>query len=202
MKAVKYIRISSGTQNAARQLNTSLLTIVDICSGLVPFASREKGSELLKMIERGQVSELHVHSIDRLGRNVRDILETVDYCTSHNVCVVSEKEGIRTLSNGKENLTAKLTLNLLSTLAEFERSKILERQKEGIENAKIKGVYQGRASGSAESIEVFMNKSKTQAILRELKRKESIRRTAKLAGASQALVQKVKRIAIEKGILA
>lgn len=200
-KAVKYIRVSSTSQNPERQLKTGLFTLVDKCSGLVPFAKREKGSELLKMIERGEISELHVHSIDRLGRNVRDMRETVDYCTAQGVCVVSEKEGIRTLRDGKEDLTAKLTLGILGTLAEFEREKILERQREGIENAKRKGVYRGRKEGSKESLEVFFNKAKTQAVLKELKGGESIRRAARLAGASPAFVQKVRKIATEKGVL-
>ena len=201
MKAVKYIRVSSASQNIARQTDTSLFTLVDTCSGFIPFAKREKGSKLLRMIKSGEVSELHIHSIDRLGRNVRDIRETVDLCTEHGVCVVSEKEGIRTLRNGKEDITSKLMLNILGTLAEFERERIRERQAEGIAKAKERKRYAGRTEGTTEPLEVFLNKAKSQKALKELKSGESIRRTAEYANVSIATVQKVKRIAIEKGIL-
>ena len=72
-------------------------------------------------------------------------------------------------------------------------NRLKERQSEGIANAKKKGVYVGRKEGSKESTEQFLNKKLTQTIIRHLKAKESIRRAAKLSGASVGTVQKVKK---------
>jgi DNA invertase Pin-like site-specific DNA recombinase len=88
------------------------------------------------------------------------------------------------------------TLNfegILGTLAEFELSRIKERQAEGIAKAKAKGIYAGRTTGSSENTETFINKVSTQAILRHLRNNESVRRTALLSKTSEGTVKKVKK---------
>ena len=192
MRAI-YIRVSTTEQNTNRQENNieGAKVFIDKISGSIPFAERPEGNKLLNLIKEGNVSELHVHSIDRLGRNTIDILTTIKLITSYNCNVISQKEGLTMLIDGKPNPIANLMIGILSTLAEFELSRIKERQKEGIEKAKIKSVYVGRAPGSNEPNEVFLNKLKTKEILKYLKAGESIRRTAKLSGTSVSLVQKV-----------
>ena len=194
MKA-KYIRVSTTDQNTDRQ-NQSFngLKFEDKCSGSISFKDR---TEAKKLLSNEEITEVYVHSIDRLGRNTLDIMQTIQYFTSKGINVVSEKEGLQTIVNGKENPIAKLMVGILGTLAEFELSRIKERQSEGIANAKTKGVYIGRKVGTAESTEQFINKKATQSILRYLKANESIRRTAKLSGTSVGTVQKVKRLLAE-----
>ena len=85
-------------------------------------------------------------------------------------------------------------IGILGTLAEFELTRIKERQAEGIKNAKKKGVYVGRNEGSTEDNEVFLNKPKNKLIAKHLKNNESIRRTALLSGASANTVSKVKKL--------
>ena len=75
---------------------------------------------------------MHVHSIDRLGRNTLDIMQTIQDFTSKGINVVSTKEGLQTLINGKENPIAKMMIGILGTLAEFELARGKERQAEGI----------------------------------------------------------------------
>ena len=87
-----------------------------------------------------------------------------------------------------------MMIGILGTLAEFELSRIKERQAEGISKAKEKGRFVGRKEGSKESLEAFVNKASTQSILKYLKEKESINRTALLSGASQGTVKKVKKL--------
>ena len=190
MKA-KYIRVSTLEQNTDRQTNFEGLTYIDKCSGSTPFNERNEAKRLLA---NESITEIHVHSIDRLGRNTLDIMQTIQNFTSKGINVVSEKEGLQTIVNGKENPIAKMMIGILGTLAEFELNRSKERQSEGIANAKEKGVYVGRKEGSKESTEQFLNKKLTQTIIRHLKAKESIRRTAKLSGASIGTVQKVKAI--------
>ena len=121
-------------------------------------------------------------------------MQTIQYFSNKGVNVVSEKEGLQTLIDGKENPIAKMMIGVLGTLAEFELSRIKERQAEGIAKAKERGGFKGRSIGSKESAEVFVNKASTQSILKYLKEKESINRTALLSGTSQGTVKKVKKM--------
>jgi DNA invertase Pin-like site-specific DNA recombinase len=161
----------------------------------VPFIERSAGGRLVKDIEAGEVSEVHVHSIDRLGRNTLDIMQTIQYMTSKRVNVISIKEGLNTLNaDGSENMVAKMIIGILGTLSEFERERMKERQREGIDIAKERGNYKGngRPEGSRESKDAFLNKAKAKKVVKYLEQKRSIRETAKLADCSIGFVQKVK----------
>lgn len=188
-----YKRVSTVEQNTDRQdlQIEGAKVFIDKISGSIPLAERPEGKKLMNLIKEGEVIELHVHSIDRLGRNTIDILTTIKLITSYNCNVISQKEGLTMLIDGKPNPIAILMIGILSTLAEFELSRIKERQIEGIAKAKLKNVYAGRTTGTEETTEVFLNKVKTKEILKYLKAGESVRRTAKLSGASTTLVQKV-----------
>jgi DNA invertase Pin-like site-specific DNA recombinase len=198
MKAV-YIRVSTTEQNTSRQENSidDAKVYIDKVSGSIPFAERKEGKKLMKDIQDGNITELYVHSIDRLGRNTIDILSTIKLITSYGCNVISEKEGLKMLIDGKENPVAKMMIGILSTLSEFELTRIKERQMEGIANKKSKGGYVGRAEGSTESKESFMNKAKTKTIIKHLKNGESIRHTALLSKCSVSLVQKVVKLQME-----
>jgi len=135
-----------------------------------------------------------VHSIDRLGRNTIDIMQTIQDFTSRGINVISVKEGLNTIVDGKENPVAKMMIGILGTLAEFELNRAKERQAEGITKAKAKGVYIGRSKGSSEGTDVFVAKKSTQAILKNLRLGESIKRTALLSKASIGKVKKVKKM--------
>jgi DNA invertase Pin-like site-specific DNA recombinase len=196
MKA-KYIRVSTKEQNTDRQTDFNGLTYIDECSGSISFKDRTQAKKLL---DNKEITEVHVHSIDRLGRNTLDIMQTIQDFTSNAINVVSTKEGLQTLIDGKENPIAKMMIGILGTLAEFELSRIKERQAEGIAKAKERGGFKGRSIGSKESAEVFVNKASTQAILKHLRGKESVRRTALLSKTSEGTVKKVKKM-LSDGII-
>ena len=193
---VAYIRVSSIDQNPDRQLRVDIeKNYIDKCSGSISFSERP---EAKKLLANTNVTEIVVHSIDRLGRNTIDIMQTIQHFTNLGVNVISEKEGFETIVNGKENPISKMLIGILGTLAEFELSRIKERQAEGIAAAKNRGAYEGRPSGTVEDIEKFMSKKSTQSILKYLRQGESINRTAKLSGTSTGTVKKVK-IKIKEG---
>jgi len=196
---VKYIRVSTVMQNTGRQENEDFkgLTYIDKCSGSIAFKER---TEAKKLLANKDITEVYVHSIDRLGRDMLNILQTIQDFTSNGINVISEKEGLQTLINGKENPVAKMMIGILVTLAEFELSRIKERQMEGIEAAKKKGNYLGRKKGSSEAVEVFTAKKSTQVIIKYLKQKESVRRAARLSRTSVGTVVKVKKY-IEQGLI-
>ena len=197
-KNYKYIRVSTPEQNTARQKD-GLIPIVDICSGSIPFEDRPGGEALMRKVQLGFVGSVSVQSIDRLGRNTLDILTTIKWFTKQGVNIISQKEGLQTLlPDGTENPTAKLMIGILGTLAEFELSRIKERQMEGIAKAKERGVY--KINGGNRSIETktkFLSKSKNALCLKELKRGTSVRRAALLAGVSTMTAHKVKKYMIE-----
>jgi len=194
---VKYIRVSTIEQNTDRQHDDSLKTYIDECSGSIAFKDRKEASKLLA---NDEVNEVLVHSIDRLGRNTIDIMQTIQDFTNRGINVISEKEGLQTIINGKENPVAKMMIGILGTLAEFELNRAKERQAEGIAKAKAKGSYLGRSKGTAEDINTFTNKKSTQAILRYLRQGYSINNTAKLSSTSTGSVKKVKKM-IKEGII-
>ena len=85
---------------------------------------------------------LHVHSMDRLCRNLDDLRRIVKELTSRGVVVRFHKEGLT--FTGEDSPMSHLLLSMLGAVAEFERSIILERQREGIAIAKVEGKYKGR----------------------------------------------------------
>ena len=191
---VSYIRVSTIEQKTNRQLRIDIeKRYVDTCSGSIAFKERDKAKKLMLDIEKGLITEINVHSIDRLGRNTLDIMQTIEYFTSKGINLISDKEGLQTLIKGKENPISKMIVGILGTLAEFELNRIKERQAEGIAKAKTKGVYLGRSKGSSESIDKFMSKASTKLILKYLRQGESIKRTALLSKTSEGTVKKVKR---------
>jgi DNA invertase Pin-like site-specific DNA recombinase len=194
---VKYIRVSTIEQNTDRQTDFEGITYIDECSGSVAFKDRPNAKKLLI---NQDIKEVHIHSIDRLGRNTLDIMQTIQNFTHRGINVVSTKEGLQTIVDGKENPIAKMMIGILGTLAEFELSRIKERQTEGIAQAKAKGVYSGRSIGSSEDIVQFTNKASTQGILKYLRFGESINRTALLSKTSTGKVKKVKRLIKEGNI--
>jgi DNA invertase Pin-like site-specific DNA recombinase len=66
-----------------------------------------KGKKLMLEIKNGNISELYVHSIDRLGKNTIDILSTLTLFTSYGCNVISEKEGLQMLIDGKRKSNCK-----------------------------------------------------------------------------------------------
>ncbi|KUY26091.1 recombinase family protein [Elizabethkingia ursingii] len=194
MKA-RYIRVSTGNQNTERQLkknHPNEKLYIDIVSGVIPFKEREQGNKLIQDIEADSIKYISVHSIDRLGRNLFDILATLELLNEKKVTLKVDNLGIESLVNNKPNSAFKLIISVMANIAEMERETMLERQKEGIKIAIAKGVYKGRVKGSKESDEQVLAKYKE--VVKYLKRGQSLRDIAKLCNVSLGTVQKVKKI--------
>ena len=194
MKA-RYIRVSTGNQNTERQLinkHPNEKLFIDVISGAVPFKERPKGQEILSEIEKSNIKYISVHSIDRLGRNLFDILSTLELLNEKKITLKVDNLGIESLVNEKTNHAFKLIISVMANIAEMERESLLERQKEGIAIAKAKGVYKGRVRGSVESDKDVLERYKN--VIKHLKNGQSLRNTAKLCDVSLGTVQKVKKI--------
>lgn len=139
-KVVGYIRASSLDQNTERQLDgvhTDKLFSEKI-SG--KDTQRPQLQALLEYVREGDT--VVVHSLDRLARNLDDLRNLVQTLTGRSVRVQFIKEGL--LFTGDDSPMSTLLLSVMGAFAEFERSLIRERQREGIQIAKQKGVYKGR----------------------------------------------------------
>lgn len=138
-KNVGYLRVSTLAQNTARQLEGVTLDEVfeDKASG--KDVSRPQLEACLRFLRKGDM--LHIHSLDRLGRNLDDLRRIINDLTERGVVVKSHKESLT--FTGEDSAMSKLLLSMLGAVAEFERSLILERQREGIAIAKAAGAYKG-----------------------------------------------------------
>lgn len=192
----RYIRVSSLKQNEERQLirkHNDEKIFIDKISGAIPFGKRPQAMELLAAIKNGTINYISVSSIDRLGRSTLDVLQTIDFFTQRSAVLKVDNLGLESLINGKENPTFKLIISVLANISEMERSALRERQLEGIQIAKLKGVYTGREKGSSISREDTLRKY--SMVVRYLSRKNtSYKEIAKLCDCSKNTVIKVKKL--------
>jgi DNA invertase Pin-like site-specific DNA recombinase len=199
MSTAKYIRVSTAEQNTSRQENTEHREYIDKISGRTAFASRPQAKKLMADIKDGDINKVVVHSIDRLGRDTPDVLNTINWFTQQGVPVTSEKEGFTTLDkNGKENPTSKMVISIMATLAEWDYNLKREAQMEGIERAKQRDLYKGGRPKDTD--QGYLAKDKNQRILKFLNQGFSIRETMHKAKASDGTVQRVKRTATKLGV--
>lgn len=195
MTKVKYVRVSTVEQNTSRQeINSNEFSrvYVEKASGAIKFVERDEAKKLLNDIEKGNITEIHLASLDRMGRDIIDILTMIEYFNSKSVNLYVENIGMFSMINEKPNPTFKMIASVLGNVAEMERNNMLERQKAGIELAKLKGKYKGRLYGTKMTDEEFLKKYKKVAV--ELSNGESLRRAANLCGCSLGVAQKVKRL--------
>lgn len=147
-----YARVSSKDQNEARQIIAlSQFPVKKENIYIGKFSGKDfdrpKYSELIKILKEQDI--LVIKEIDRLGRNYEEILEQWRVITKEiKADIVVLDMPLLDTRTRKENLTgtfiADLVLQILSYVAETERQSIKQRQREGIEAAKKRGVKFGR----------------------------------------------------------
>jgi DNA invertase Pin-like site-specific DNA recombinase len=137
---IGYVRVSSIIQNTDRQLADIELDEVftDKVSG--KDVNRPELQACLKHLRKGDT--LHVHSIDRLARNLSDLEKLVGDLSGRGVTVVFHKENMT--FDGGDNAMQTLMLQVMGAFSQFERSLINERRREGMALAKAKGTHIGR----------------------------------------------------------
>ena len=139
---IGYIRVSSLDQNAERQLDGIPLDKVFTDKASGKDTNRPQLQAALNHVRPGDT--LVVHSMDRLARNVEDMLRLVREMNDRGVSVEFIKENM-SFTAGSDDPRSTLMFTMLSAFAQFERYLIKERQREGIAVAKAKGnVYKGR----------------------------------------------------------
>jgi DNA invertase Pin-like site-specific DNA recombinase len=157
---IGYARVSTGKQDLALQLDAleragCERTFQDTASGALK--SRPQLEACLDQLRVGDT--LVVWRLDRLGRSLRHLIETVSELEQRNV-------GFRSLTEGVDTTTAagRMTFHIFGALAEFERSLVQERTLAGLEAARVRGRRGGRPSS------VTPDKLAAAAAMREQKR--------------------------------
>ena len=176
---VGYIRVSTLDQNADRQrVELEKIPVEKIYEDHISGAStdRPEFQAMMQFLREGD--ELVVLSLDRLARNLRDLLDTVDTLGKRGVSVRFLKENLRFDAGTDASPASKLMLSMVGAFAEFERSMIRARQAEGIALAKARGAYMGRPrSVTDEQIDQLKSALAMDVPLSKAARKIGISRT-------------------------
>jgi DNA invertase Pin-like site-specific DNA recombinase len=147
---IGYARISTKHQRESLDQQIALLKTVgckevyfEIISG-----TNSKRPELTKLLDRIQAGNtLVIASIDRLGRSLKDLIDIINHLKEHSINFQSLKEQMDTGTD-----TGMLMFNMMSSIADFERSLINRRIYEGVKRAKELGKYKGRVYSVDESV--------------------------------------------------
>ncbi|MBR6619899.1 MAG: recombinase family protein [Clostridia bacterium] len=166
---IAYIRVSTVEQNEQRQIEAMKNYNIEKWFVEKVSAKDTNRPELQNMLEFAREADtIHIHDFSRLARSTRDLLDIVELLNRKGVTLVSNKENI---DSGTP--TGKLMLTMIAAINEFERTNLLERQREGIALAKQSGKYKGGKAKSvdnfAEHYDRYMSRQTTKASLaREL----------------------------------
>ncbi|MBD8101374.1 recombinase family protein [Plantibacter sp. CFBP 8775] len=152
MRQIGYTRVSTAGQDAQLQLDALIDAGVqkrdvfaDVTSGSKTAIERPGMTKLLEYAEAGDT--VIVWRIDRLGRSLIDVLNTVELLRGRGIHVRSLSDGIDPATP-----TGRLMLHMLATLAEYERELIVERVNAGIAAARESGTRFGRPPVNADII--------------------------------------------------
>jgi DNA invertase Pin-like site-specific DNA recombinase len=205
MKRARYIRQSSKSQTNLRQLakaHPDETLFIDIISGSIPFAERPEGKKLIEAVEAVEnesIKYITFHDLSRAGRSTIDVLTTLNFFQSKGVIVKIDNLGLESMINGKVNPIFNLITTVLSEINSLERTTLLERQAEGVYQAKLRNVYKGRVKGTTDSPEKTLETHKRTIKALKSNPTLSLRDIAKLASdadykVSANTVKKVKAI--------
>ena len=178
---IAYVRVSTVEQNEARQIEalekygiekwfTEKVSAKD--------ANRPQLQQMLDFAREGDT--IYIHDFSRLARSTKDLLDITERLQEKGIHLVSNKESIDTSTP-----TGKLMLTMIAAINEFERTNLLERQREGIAIAKRNGVYSGRKPFKSDKFEGLYS----QYIGREINKSEF----AKLLEVSRPTLDKLIR---------
>jgi DNA invertase Pin-like site-specific DNA recombinase len=202
MNVIIYGRVSSESQDFLRQTNNLKeialqkgwivkRTFAEKISGTTDVSQRTEFRKLLEYIKTNHIEIVLVSEVSRLGRRVVNILQTVEELHKQNVAVYIQQFNMLSYENGKENPMVMLLLQMLSIGAQLEYSQRAERQKQGIQIAKLQGKYNGRKRNAIASREKTLSKYKY--IVEMINKSDlSIRRISQITNHSINTVRRIK----------
>ena len=203
-RACLFIRVSTDKQDYQRQIlelnvfcrqkNLEVAeTIATKITGTKTFQDREDLQLLFKSASSKKFDKVVVSEISRIGRNAKDIRNTIDYLHSKKIAIVFRNlGGLESLDDhGNESFVTNIIIAIYSELAQEEKRILSERIKSGLVNAKHKGKQIGRPEGKQED-EVLLKKYSRLAA--DLRKALSLSQCQKLHDVSRNTAIKVKRL--------
>ena len=153
-KAVAYLRVSTGQQDAgaqrlailehARRQGFRIDEFIEATASTRADAKRRRLDKLMGSLEPGD--RLVVSELSRLGRSLGEVVSLLDAIAKASVAFASVKEKIRL--EGLQDLQTKIMTTLFALFAEVERELISERTREGLAKAQASGKTLGRSKGA------------------------------------------------------
>ena len=176
-----YSRISTDEQTTAAQL-TNLIAkypnariVSEVASGA---KSRPMLTKLVSELQEGD--RLIVAALDRLGRRTAEILNLIEDLQARGVTLISEREGVNYATP-----VGRLVTQILVSIAEMERSLIIDRTKAGLKAARAKGRVGGRPK--------VYNDAKVSEALDKIESGSTLREVEKMTGISRSQLSWLRR---------
>ena len=200
MKNIKvgYARVSTTDQNLDRQIEA-----LEQAGAEKIFQEKMSGKSMTERLELQKTLQflrekdtLIVESLDRLGRNYDDIVQTVQKLDQKEVGLIVLNLPILNQEMGDPNLQKlirNMIVQLLSWTAQNEREEIKRKQRQGIEIAKRKGHYKGRPVKYSAEAKDPRDRMIYHVIVNKLKQEEPIKKIAEETGVTRDTVYRIKR---------
>jgi DNA invertase Pin-like site-specific DNA recombinase len=204
MNVIIYSRVSTKTQSYSMQTielqgiasnrGYSVLNVFEeVISGAKKNIERPALQDMISFIQSNNARKVLVYSLDRLGRNLAEVLNTLDILNSLKVSLYIKTYDLETLDeNGRPNPLAQFMVSLLGSVAALERQQIRTRMESGYRAYREKGGRVGRKLGSTVAPPILLEKHREAVKL--LKQGYSVRKVSKLTDRSVGTVQKVKKL--------
>ena len=203
--AVIYARVSSESdrQNTDRQIaelmdyaSRNRLNVEKVFSEHISGAKKNEERptlcECLDYCNSHHIHTLLINALDRLGRNVDEVLDNVKFCKDNNINIYYQKENLNIFQpDGTKNPFLNIFISVLGTCAELERTSIAYRLSTGRKRYLENGGRLGRKPGYRKSHEKKMEEYGD--IINYLRKGYSVRITSKLTGKGISTVQRVKK---------
>ena len=206
-KVCLFIRVSTQVQDYDRQISdlteyckqkgyTISKTIATKITGTKTLVDRQDLQELLNAANQNEFQKVILTEISRIGRNARDIRNTIDQLHRKKIAVVFKNlGGLESVDEyGNESFVTNIIIAIYSELAQEEKRILSERIKSGLAEARRKGKRMGRPKGLEDISDL---KKKYAKLISDLQRGNSLTECCKLHGVSRNTVIKVKRIMAE-----
>ncbi len=188
-----YQRQTSELQDYAKQMGYEVVGVFEeTISGAKKNEERPVFMELLDFVKNNKVDKVLAWELSRIGRNTIEVLKTIELFHSMGVSLYIKNFNIETLdSDGKPNLMANFLVQILSSVASWEKTAIRQRMESGYRNHLANGGSVGRKNGFRKDSSKFLAENKDVAKL--LKQGLSVRKVMKLTDKSNGTIMKVKK---------
>jgi DNA invertase Pin-like site-specific DNA recombinase len=203
-KACLFIRVSTAQQDYDRQISDLTeycqqkgyeiaKVIATKITGTKTLADRQDLQELLTAASRNEFQKIIVTEISRIGRNARDIRNTIDQLHKKKIAVVFKNlGGLESIDeSGNESFVTNIIIAIYSELAQEEKRILSERIKSGLAEARRKGKRMGRPEGVED---IFDLKKKYAKLISDLQKGSSLTECCKLHDLSRNTVIKIKKL--------